>query len=277
MHRRLVALLGFCLVAVLAFLAGGLRGTEFHGGHPLPSPGSTHNLTALPPSPLSSADWMIDALRLFLFCGLLLAIMAFIFSRNFRRHALKLLLILGIFLLAWHFLLRSPRAPQNPPTPEELSGGGWPGGQEETAERMPTIPWWAVHLAAVVAGIGMALWLGPRLAMVVERKRTKRAIQEVAQQAVVELDQGAPVSDVVMRAWLRMVEILCHRTGARDRPSFTPREFAENMAKLGFKHDAVELLTKLFEEVRYGRKESEPRREQALAALAAVEKAFAQS
>jgi len=36
----------------------------------------------------------------------------------------------------------------------------------------------------------------------------------------------------------------------------------------------VEILTKLFEEVRYGHKESEARREQAITALTALEQTF---
>lgn len=277
MHRRVVALIGVVLLVLLAFLAGGLRGTEFHGGHPLPSSGSAGLVPAFPPNTISSADWMIDILRIFLFCGVLLATLALLFSRKFRRQALHLLIGLGVFLLLWHYLLRSPYALRTPPASEEISGGAPAEGSGESMDRVPSPPRWAVYLAAVVVGVGMALWLGPRLGRTLERKRIRRAIQEVAQEAKVELVQGSAVSDVVIRAWLQMVEILSRRCGAQDRPSFTPREFAESMAKLGFKHEAVDVLTKLFEEVRYGRKESEPRRDQALAALAALEKAHAQS
>lgn len=96
----------------------------------------------------------------------------------------------------------------------------------------------------------------------------------MAQTALAELRGGAPVTDVVLRCWVRMVEILSKRSGACDRPDLTPREFAELLGKLGFRHEAIGLLTKLFEEVRYGRKESGPRRADALAALSALERAY---
>jgi hypothetical protein len=62
-----------------------------------------------------------------------------------------------------------------------------------------------------------------------------------------------------------------------NAPTLTAREFAEALAGLGFWEPAVRRLTELFEEVRYGRKAEEPRRDEALAALTAVEQAYGQS
>ncbi|MCD5408775.1 DUF4129 domain-containing protein [Candidatus Bipolaricaulota bacterium] len=78
------------------------------------------------------------------------------------------------------------------------------------------------------------------------------------------------MDDVVIRCWLRMVEIL----SAPDSPSLTPAELAARLEGLGITHQAVATLTRLFEEVRYGRKASGPRRRLALAALAALERAY---
>lgn len=273
MRERRLAIFGILLILVLIFLAWALNGTEFRGGRPFPAANTKSLGTPVSGNPIPG-DWAVDLLRITLFLGLVLAFLAFIISRNFRKHALYLLITLLTFACAWYLLSRFP--PSSSPAPAEApSSGNFPEEGGSQGEWVPKPPNWAVYLAALVLGLGLSLWLGPKLAKALERKHTKRAIQDVAQRAVAELKRGAPVDDVVLRAWLRMVEILTLRSGMRDQPHFTPREFAENMKKLGFKHEAVDILTKLFEEVRYGHKESGPRREQAIAALAALERAFA--
>ncbi len=275
MRTTRLALFGGFLLVVLAFLAGGLSGTAFRGGRPFPSGGS------LAPFGLSTGEnpvpigWIVDFLRIVLFGGLVLVVVGCLFSRTFRRHLLRLLLSLALILALWQLLAHRFTALY----PEEPSGArpGASGSSEanEENEIVPRPPNWAVYLGAVAASLALALWLGPRLLSVMGQKRKRKAIQEIAREAAAELQRGASVLDVVLWAWMRMVEILSARAGTADRPSFTPREFAENLARLGFKHEAIELLTELFEEVRYGHKESESRREKALLALAALEKAYA--
>ncbi len=275
MRRWRFGILGGLVVGVVILLAGALQGTEFRGGRPFPSPG----VGALSGSPTRgveiSASWILDLLRIVVFLGLCLSAILVLFSRHFRRHVLYLLLSLAVFGLAWSMISRWVGSVPVQAPAEAPPGAVW-GGEEGGAEEMvPTAPSWAVPLATVVAACLLALWLGPRLLGMLEQKRRRKGIQEVAREAMAELQRGGPVSDVVLRAWLRMVEILSARAGAADRPSLTPREFAENLAKLGFRDEAIQLLTELFEEVRYGHKESEPRRAQALAALAALEQAYA--
>ncbi|MFP3898281.1 MAG: DUF4129 domain-containing protein [Dehalococcoidia bacterium] len=98
-------------------------------------------------------------------------------------------------------------------------------------------------------------------------------MREAAAQAVAELRAGLSVEEVVVRCWARMAEILAVRVGGRD-PALTPRELARSLARRGVRHEAITELTGLFEEVRYGAKADAPRRERALAALAAIEEAY---
>lgn len=275
MRNWRVGVYGGLLILLLVFLASALQSAEFHGGRPLPSPGTGQIPGALPPPIPGEGEWVIDLLRLTLFVGLCLSVLALLFSRNFRRHALYLLITVLTMIFAWYLLSRLTPTPP-PKLPEEGAGLAGPTREGEGVSReIPTPPNWAIPLAALVMGLGLALFLGPRLASSLARAKKRRAIQTVAKEAVQELVRGLPVSDVVLRAWLRMVEILSVRSGFRDQPHLTPREFAENMVKLGFSHEAIIVLTRLFEEVRYGGKESETRRDEALAALAALEKAYA--
>ncbi|MBC7317922.1 DUF4129 domain-containing protein [Candidatus Bipolaricaulota bacterium] len=275
MRNWRVGLYGGLLILILVFLTCALRSTEFHSGRPLPSPGTGQIPGSLPLLNPGEGEWVIDLLRLILFVGLCLSVLALLFSKNFRRHALYLLITTLLLIFAWQLLSRLTSTPQLTP-PEAGPGPAGPTAEgPDTSREIPGPPNWAVPLAAFLVGLGLALFLGPRLASSLARSRKRRAVQTVAREAVQELARGLPVSDVVLRAWLRMVEILSARSGFRDQPHLTPREFAENMAKLGFSHEAIIVLTRLFEEVRYGGKESETRRDEALAALAALEKAYA--
>jgi hypothetical protein len=132
------------------------------------------------------------------------------------------------------------------------------------------------YLAAAVLAVPV-VWLGWRLARRAAQRYRKQVpeetLRQAAAQATAELRAGLDVKEVVIRCWARMAEILAARAGG-DAPSITPREFAQLLARWGVHHEAVAKLTSLFEEVRYGDRADAPRREQALAALEAIEEAY---
>jgi hypothetical protein len=71
-----------------------------------------------------------------------------------------------------------------------------------------------------------------------------------------------------------MARMLSARSGVPLAPSATPREFRATLEGAGLHHAAISMLTRLFEEVRYGGRSDDPRREDALAALAALEEEY---
>jgi len=214
--------------------------------------------------------WFLVFFRLRICANVILVSFGLIFSKRFREQLLYLLFALGLIILRFHYLPR-PGIPEREEVPSASSSSANTGSQEEP---VPQAPKWAPYLAALVVAFGLAMVLGLRLSAALDRRRKRAAIREAVQEAFDALRGGAPVYDAVLRCWMRMVEILSKKSGARDQPSLTAREFVENLRKLGFQHEAIEVLTELFEEVRYGRKESEPRRAKALAALAALEQAY---
>lgn len=273
MVRWQVAVVGLGVVLLLGILAGALGSGEFRGGKPIPWPEEEDffggEATQIPDTTMT---WILQILRLVIFLGLLVLLIELIFFKKARRRILKLLLSAFVFLCVWFLFSPKELTIEEPPV-EAVTGAVGAEGVPE-AEGPPQAPGWAVYIAALAAGLILAFWLLPRLSRRWARGRTARAIQEAAKTAKEELDRGLPVSDVVLRCWLRMVEILSAKAGAKDRPATTPREFAKALATLGFKSEAIEALTRMFEEVRYGHKESEARRELALAALAAIERAY---
>lgn len=79
---------------------------------------------------------------------------------------------------------------------------------------------------------------------------TKDAIGEAAGRAADHLlaDTDAPITNDVYRAWQAMTAQL----PVTDPETTTPREFAAIATDAGFDPDAVETVTTLFEQVRYG-------------------------
>lgn len=263
---------GVLALAALVLLAAGLQGTAFHAGKPWPTlPAMPHRAGG--EAPALPGDWLALLLRVLLWLSVAMFIFS-LFSRKLRRHLLRLLIALGVLLLVWYSLRLLPKGEEKPVSPPQgvAAGSAW-AESEGTGERVHA-PTWAVYVGALVLAALLALWLTPTLMARMQRVRQTRAIEELAREAQRELAHGAPVNDVVLRCWLRMVEILSRRSGARDQPQLTPREFAQTLAKLGFRDEAISLLTQVFEEVRYGHKDSESRRELALSALSALEKAY---
>jgi hypothetical protein len=77
-------------------------------------------------------------------------------------------------------------------------------------------------------------------------------IKQQAQVALDDLSRGLNVEDIILRCYYQMSEILKKQKGISRSQSMTPREFEERLGELGFPHEHVAELTRLFEKVRYG-------------------------
>lgn len=278
MSRARVVLFGGLLVVLAGLLAAGLSGIEFRGAR-----GGAQEGEALLPAPdrpasLPGPEWLLDVVLVAVLVLLVIYGVWSIFTREHRAKFLRtLVLLLALVAVANGITDSLRRVWDEAPPPEEAPAPQVPGssrsaegeGREEVPP--PTVPPWLAYLVAGGVG-GLIAWgvvrrFRPRARSVAEE------IEAAAQFATAELARGLPVSDVVIRCWLRMVEILSPRVKTAGFSSLTPRELADRLVALGFRSEPVRALTQLFEEVRYGHKESEPRRDAALAALAAVEQA----
>ncbi len=277
MKRWQILALGVVVVTLLGILASGLADLSFRGGRSWGSLPPSRESPQAPPPPLNTPE---NLLKLILFTFLLVSLIGIVLamtSREWRKRLLRQILFgaaLVLTILAiTHFVpqveLPEPAEP-GPPAPPL---GTLP--PQEEGSPPPEAPEWATYLvavllAAVLVGVGWRWWLRRLRARWVARE-----LHHALQEAVQGLEQGLPVSDVVIQCWVRMVQILSRRVKGLDAPQMTPRELAFYLRSLGFQEQAIERLTALFEEVRYGRKESEPRRAEALAALAAIERSYA--
>lgn len=279
MNRKWLLLFGAFLIGGAGLLAAALAGLEFRGGR-LPWGGGEAE-PDLPGGnvPLELPSALFDLLVVVLLVVLLGYVAAQLLTPEGRRRLLRQALWLGLVLLVL-FLARGifqriqaplePEPEAGPPAVLPWSVGGAPSGAPPATP--PTAPGWAAYLgAALLAGaLGFVLWRW----WTARRPSAADEVREALAEASADLQAGLPVADVVVRCWARMVAIFSRRVKEATAPEVTPRELAERLVALGFREEGVWVLTRLFEEVRYGHKDSEPRRGEALAALEAIERAY---
>lgn len=278
MTRARLLLVGAFLIVGLGLLVASLPETPFRGGKlPWDTP------TATPGAPGGQARFgeptaILDVLLAVMILLFGVYVLVHITSPEGRRRILRQAVRLAVILVAL-FLARDLLAPRGVEEPEREAGPSavlpWSGldgaGGRREPSAPPTVPSWAGYLgAALLAGV-IALWGWRRWGL--RQPHSADQISEVLAEASAELSAGLPVADVVIRCWAQMVAIASRRAKEATAPPLTPRELAEKLVTLGFREEAVRALTRLFEEVRYGHKDSEPRRAEALAALAAIQQA----
>ncbi|MBC8331345.1 MAG: DUF4129 domain-containing protein [Anaerolineae bacterium] len=73
-----------------------------------------------------------------------------------------------------------------------------------------------------------------------------------ASQALDDLSAGAHLEDTILRCYAEMHRIVQKRRGLQRQAAMTPREFTQALKRSGLPETAVDQLTHLFEQVRYG-------------------------
>ncbi len=166
-----------------------------------------------------------------------------------------------------------------PPVSSSPSAPGAPVGPTVVPPKAPPIykfsaSQWVAYLLAVgmLGGLSWTVW---RLLRVhpVEREIKVPDVGPVAAQAVLELEKGAELTDVVLRCYREMCRTLRRRAALRE--DMTAREFAWQLEKAGVHEKEVAKLTALFEKVRYGRHPTGPDdRAEAISLLKAIESQY---
>jgi hypothetical protein len=77
-------------------------------------------------------------------------------------------------------------------------------------------------------------------------------LQQAAMQAVDELHAGRDFKDVIIRCYMRMVDVLQQEQGLERAAPLTVREFEAQLQARGIPAVPVHQLTRMFEQVRYG-------------------------
>jgi hypothetical protein len=203
--------------------------------------------------------------------------------RNFKGTAG----ILAFILLALLGLMRLAAidTPAPPPEPEPM---GTPSGEEELEPAPPLagpgdlevappppLPTWASGLATLLI---VLFWLATAVAALwyIWKKTApdNDPLADLAREAQFALDSlqsGDALRDVIIRCYLEMGRVLSELRGIERQDAVTPREFERQLTGLGLPAAPVANLTRLFEDVRYGQRETSPAEQAtAVASLEAI-------
>jgi hypothetical protein len=133
---------------------------------------------------------------------------------------------------------------------------------------------WVEYLLAIglLAGLSFLVWRGLRGRPSIEKPEMPDLSRIVAR-AVMDLEKGGELSDLVLRCYRDMCAILGRKVALRKE--MTAREFAQRLQQAGVGEGEVVRLTDLFERVRYGRHAASPdERAEAIALLQAIENQY---
>lgn len=270
-RRGRVLIYSFLAVAIVFLLATGLTGLELLPGD-LSVLGGV--VDALEPGggAIPVNDNIMKVVRIIYIVGLVLFpvwIVYMIVNPKARKRFLRDLLFFGTFVL--FILLITSRISENQREQEDQPFGqfGAPAdfglSEEGSFDPNAAPPESAVWIASLVVALViviilvLAVWLIWR-----SRRREESAVERIAlevQTALDDLNAGADFRNVVVRCYSEMVQALKKEKNIQRSGNLTPREFEDALDSLGFPIKPVHELTRLFETVRYGRKEITKREE----------------
>ena len=267
--QRVAVLLAVALVsALLLVLTAALPDASFKAGVSLPPDLFQRRLQG-PPPPLIISPYFWDILMAIFWISLLLSIGYILLSPEGRkslpyllkRIATQLLWVLFFILFLQITLLFSSEPPADevgePARPQELFSTG-PALEDQLEELAytaePPAALNAILTTLFALGLTTLAYLGWR------RYRAQRAqpfasldeLSRQAQAAIDELRRGQQVDDVILRCYREMARTVAAQRGVQRGRGVTPREFEREVQRRGMPPRAVERLTRLFEQVRYG-------------------------
>jgi hypothetical protein len=264
MNRRktnfLLIILAVSLV-VLFLLAAGLRQIEFQ-------PGEEFNLQKdLPASEGTGGSLLAQIFVLILRGVIALALIIFpiyliysLFSKEGRRWLLRNLIVFAAGLAVLILLQKQMTSviDQIMNSMENMTGMQppqlEPSGPAVAFDAAP--PGWVSLVASLAIGLLAAAIVG-LVAWFIWKSRVQKpseleGLEDEARKAIDAIQSGGDLKDVILQCYRRMNEVLRVTRGIERGQAVTAEEFQTVLIQRGLPQSAVERLTRLFEDVRYG-------------------------
>jgi hypothetical protein len=264
-QKRFILFLSILSVITLLLLASGLHGVEFQAGHPL---GHAETQTVQ-----FSVDRVVSAIndvpfwkQVIFWLGLFLLVLlvSSILSPELRKRLIRSFLGFAIAFWAIFYLLRNKLL-----TFPDFSMGGGPLSNAPTEEIPPLTAFmppqmsnWmnylisqGVVLAFLALTWGLLRWW-KRHGRLRFSSRPLEDLAVIAQTSLDDLAAGQDWDDVIVNCYARMSAAVSRKRGLVRKEAMTPAEFARRLEQAGLPGDPVRRLTRLFESVRYGAKQS---------------------
>jgi flagellar biogenesis protein FliO len=267
-RKRLTLIYLVLAIVGLLLLAGSLSDLRFQQGLPIPageqlSSPSTGELNG----DLATGDFMLPwILQAVLSVGILVAVTNILIAiiRNTSLKQLGLLgMILAVLILGGFILSKMELAP--PANENQAVVVAVPTepvtSEQSTLTVDPPDEWFLVVKLALATGACLVCaWLVYRIVRAV---RQEDAIAREASAALKAIEQGIDFRNVIISAYLRMLQIVKEERGIEREESVTPREFEGLLAERGVAVTPIRQITRLFEQARYSTRPPDPADEQA--------------
>jgi len=266
-------------VGALILLVAGLPGLELRPGQRFSTVSEGEG--EAPPSGGRAASLDLTPGLMVLFLALLvafgLAIIYLFVSREARKKLLLRMLPLILLLAALLVSRQKPQAvPQiRPQLTTAVEALETPAPLAPVVEFNATPPRWLLWGTSAGIALAVALGVGGLVWLLWPRDRHPPVpLEELAQQAqtaIEGIESGANLKDTILRCYFEMARTVSQARGVDRWAAMTPREFESRLLGVGLPRSAVQRLTRLFEQVRYGAKTAGAAEEQeALACLASI-------
>jgi hypothetical protein len=103
------------------------------------------------------------------------------------------------------------------------------------------------------------LYKGWQKYVAMNAKKPLDELAHIARSSLNDLASGRDSSDVIIKCYLRMSNVIADKRRIQREIAMTPQEFVLRLERAGLPGDAVRRLTRLFEAVRYGDRKSAPK------------------
>lgn len=271
-NRKLTLLLAILALGALTVLAFGLKDIRFNEGQPI---GRYESESPTPRGNFGQIFSDVPLRSQFLFWGaalLLVVLVGLLLSPEGRKYLIRL--FIRIFSTYWliYFLLRNYGDRLIGLANLDLRGLGLLGQPGVEGSDVPPPVFvppqessWVSYVVSVLLVI-FFLFVGWRVWLFVKQfslpKSDEKPLEElakIARSSLKDLSQGGDTTDVIMKCYFRMSNVVSDKLQLHRKDSMTPAEFAVRLEQAGLPGDAVQRLTRLFEAVRYGGYRSGPK------------------
>src|SRR5215211_3126199 len=269
-NKLLIILLAALALGALAVLASGMEQIPFHEAQQY-----SQKEAAAAEGEVSAQDvikaWMSIPLwkqvALWILLCMLIIILAVMMTPEMRKRLLLFLFRLTVSMIAIYYYLKNYGANllarlnvnglalTEPTTPVNAV----PAPVFEPPPPSSTVSYLISFVFALL--FVLAIWFMYRAwkKYLAANTSSLKEIANIARSSLRDLSSGSDSSDVIIKCYLRMADVVADKRQLRREQAMTPQEFASRLERAGLPGDAVQRLTRLFEAVRYGDRKSGPK------------------
>jgi hypothetical protein len=259
-----------CATSLLLILAPSLPRLQFAPGKisAAPTPAANNIL----PNNVGTAESLMMIFRGMLALAVVVLpfyILISFFTKEGRKRLLGLLVngvMMLILLMMLNGLVNRPPSDQPTPTPEAEIAPAPPGELPFMAGGTPEV-FEATKSPGMDMGIclGISILFAAVVALLVWRMTQRRPpsttlerLANEAQSALDAIQAGLNANDAIIRCYGQMCQAVYEERAVQRYEAMTTQEFIQVLSKMGLPEAPVRRLTRLFEDVRYGSRQSTP-------------------